>query len=55
MKLMQSTGIFDTTRFEELSEKEQQEFLKNHEKTEWIGREIVLGDIIDHNTMKVIK
>lgn len=42
----QFTGLYDTTKWESLSELEQQEWLKNHTKDEWNGRRIFEGDIV---------
>lgn len=42
----QFTGLYDATKWEDLSESEQQEWLKNHIKHEWNGRKIFEGDIV---------
>lgn len=45
--LMQSTGLYDSTKFEDLSEKEQKEWLESGKiADEWQGREIFEGDIL---------
>ena len=45
--LMQSTGLHDNTNFKDLSEKEQEEWLKSGKSAdEWQGREIFEGDIV---------
>ena len=49
--LMQSTGMYDSTKFEELSEEEQEEWLESGKSAdEWQGREIFEGDIVNKNT-----
>ena len=50
--LMQSTGLHDNTKFEDLSEEEQKEWLESGKTAdEWHGREIFEGDLI-HYTYK---
>ena len=45
--LMQSTGLHDSTKFEDLSEEEQEEWLKSGKTAdEWQGREVFEGDIL---------
>ena len=45
--LMQSTGLHDNTKFEDLSEEEQKEWLESGKTAdEWQGREIFEGDIV---------
>lgn len=45
--LMQSTGLHDSTKFEDLSEDEQEEWLKSGKTAdEWQGREVFEGDIV---------
>ena len=45
--LMQSTGLHDSTKFENLSEEEQEEWLESGKTAdEWQGREIFEGDIL---------
>ena len=45
--LMQSTGLHDNTKFKDLSEKEQEEWLESGKTAdEWQGREIFEGDIV---------
>ena len=47
--LMQSTGLHDSTKFEDLSETEQEEWLESGKTAdEWQGREIFEGDIVEH-------
>ena len=47
--LMQSTGLHDSTKFEDLSEEEQEEWLETGKTAdEWQGREIFEGDIVEH-------
>ena len=49
--LMQSTGLLDNTKFEDLSEEEQEEWLESGKTSdEWQGREIFEGDIVNINT-----
>lgn len=49
--LMQSTGLHDNTKFEDLSEEEQEEWLESGKTPdEWQGREIFEGDIVNINT-----
>lgn len=42
----QFTGLYDSTKWESLSESEQKEWLKSHTADEWKGRRIFEGDII---------
>lgn len=42
----QFTGLYDSTKFEDLPEHKQQEWLKNHSKEEWKGVEVYEGDIV---------
>ena len=45
--LIQSTGLHDNTKFEDLSEEEQEEWLESgKDANEWQGREIFEGDIL---------
>ena len=45
--LMQFTGLHDSTKFEDLSEEEQEEWLKSGKTAdEWQGREVFEGDIL---------
>ena len=45
--LMQSTGLHDDTKFKDLSEEEQEEWLESGKTAdEWQGREIFEGDIV---------
>ena len=45
--LMQSTGLHDSTKFEDLSEEEQEEWLESGKTAdEWQGREIFEWDIL---------
>ena len=45
--LMQSTGLHDSTKFEDLSEEEQEEWLETGKTAdEWQGREVFEGDIL---------
>lgn len=49
--LMQSTGLHDSTKFEDLSEEEQEEWLESgNTADEWQGREVFEGDIVNINT-----
>ena len=49
--LIQSTGLHDSTKFEDLSEEEQEEWLESGKSAdEWQGREIFEGDIVNINT-----
>ena len=42
----QYTGLHDATKWENLTEKEQQEFLRIHKKEDWNGKRIFEGDIL---------
>lgn len=42
---MQSTGIFDSTKFKNLPPETQEKWLKYHKKEDWQGIEIYEGDI----------
>ena len=45
--LMQPTGLYDSTKFEDLSEEEQEEWLETGKTAdEWQGREVFEGDIL---------
>lgn len=44
--LMQYTGLTDNTKWEQLTNKEQTVWLKEHTHEEWNGKEIYEGDII---------
>ena len=45
--LMQSTGLHDSTKFEDLSEEEQEEWLESGKTAdEWKGQEVFEGDIL---------
>ena len=45
--LMQFTGLHDSTKFEDLSEEEQEEWLETGKTAdEWQGREVFEGDIL---------
>lgn len=43
----QFTGLYDSTKWEALSESEQKEWLENHTADEWKGRKIFEGDVLD--------
>ena len=46
--LMQSTGLHDSTKFEDLSEEEQEEWLESGKTSdEWQGPEVFEGDIVN--------
>lgn len=45
--LMQTTTIFDATKFKNLSPEQQNEWLLNHTKEEWPGFEIFEGDVVE--------
>lgn len=46
--LMQSTGIYDNTKFKDLSNEEQEEWLDSGKTAdEWQGREIFEGNIVE--------
>ena len=56
----QYTGLHDATKWENLPEKEQQEFLRIHKKEDWNGKMIFEGDIIKsdngrHSAISVVK
>lgn len=42
----QYTGLYDATKWEALSESEQEEWLETHTADEWKGRKIFEGDIL---------
>ena len=42
----QFTGLYDATKWEALSESEQEEWLETHTADEWKGRKIFEGDIV---------
>ena len=42
---MQATGIFDATKFKNLSPEEQEKWLECHKKEDWLGIEIYEGDV----------
>ena len=43
--LMQSTGVYDSTKFKELSSIHQEEWLKKNKAENWHGIEIFTGDV----------
>lgn len=43
--LMQSTGVYDSTKFKELSTMQQEEWLKDNKAENWHGFEIYTGDV----------
>lgn len=43
--LMQSTGVYDSTKFKELSPIKQQQWLSEHKEKDWSGIEIFEGDV----------
>lgn len=45
-EIYQATGVFDATKFKELSEEEQKLWLENNSAEDWKGREIYEGDIV---------
>lgn len=49
-EIMQFTGLYDGTKFEDLTPQEQNEWLKNNKQEDWKGKEIYEGDIVrfDH-------
>lgn len=56
----QYTGLHDATKWENLPEKEQQEFLRIHKKEDWNGKKIFEGDIVKadngkHSSVSVVK
>lgn len=46
-ELMQYTGLKDNTKFNELSNDEKETWLKNNKKSDWKGKEIYEGDIVE--------
>lgn len=50
----QFTGLYDNTKWEELSNEEQQEFMEQHHlhPEDWKGREIYEGDILGFTTKR---
>lgn len=40
------TGLYDSTKWEELTESEQMEWLKTHTSNEWKGKRIFEGDVV---------
>ena len=51
----QYTGLHDATKWENLPEKEQQEFLRIHKKEDWNGKKIFEGDIVKQTFEKAIR
>lgn len=51
----QYTGLHDATKWESLTEKEQQDFLRNHKKEDWNGKRIFEGDIVRCGTGRICK
>lgn len=45
--LMQSTGVYDSTKFKDLSPVLQQEWLQEHKAEDWPGIEIFEGDVTE--------
>lgn len=45
IKVMQFTGLFDNTKFEELTTHEQNEWLQHNKQEDWKGKEIYEGDL----------
>lgn len=45
-KFRQFTGLYDATKWEELTDAEQEQWLKHHSKDDWKGKPIFEGDII---------
>lgn len=45
-ELMQFTGLYDNTKFEELTAEEQNEWLKNHAQKDWKGKPVYEGDVV---------
>ena len=43
--LMQSTGIYDSTKFKELSAEKQEKWMQDHKAEDWHGIEIFTGDV----------
>lgn len=43
--LMQSTGVYDSTKFKELSAMQKEKWLKNNKSEDWHGIEIFTGDV----------
>lgn len=43
---MQSTGLLDNTKWEQLTKEKQKEWLKNNQKEDWNGVEIFCSDIL---------
>lgn len=48
----QFTGMYDCTEFDELTEKEQKEWLKHHAREEWDGKPIYEKDIVMQTVSK---
>ena len=48
----QFTGLYDSTKFEELTEQEQKEWLKHHAREEWDGKPIYEKDIVMQTVSK---
>ena len=44
---MQSTGVYDSTKFKDLSPVLQQEWLQEHKAEDWPGIEIFEGDVTE--------
>lgn len=49
----QFTGLYDSTKWGDLSELEQQEWLKNHTKDQWKGKRVFEGDILSYHGVAV--
>lgn len=49
----QFTGLYDSTKWENLLEFEQQEWLKTHTKNEWKGKMIFEGDMLSYQGVAV--
>jgi hypothetical protein len=47
LKIMQYTGLKDSTQFNELTKEEQEDWLKGNKQEDWKGKEIFEGDIVD--------
>lgn len=47
IKLMQFTGLLDSTKFEDLTIIEQNKWLENNNMDDWNGKEVYEGDVIE--------
>lgn len=51
----QFTGLYDNSKWEDLTEQERMDWLLDHMKEEWKGKPIFIGDVIDSKSMRVVR